>query len=414
MPKRVFVAPVLNAMGPVVDPRHSDLLASWEAVDAGVAKLFESDLRRCLLDSAGREVVVSWFPISWSGFTSNPVQRDFGWFTVYDHYLNRWGRDLARHGDGIYWMYNHPAASRVGNAWGLDWLDNCHYLEILNRMILHRGFFPGVVEIPTAEQHSTHFLEQYFPFQLGNRNCLGINWDNLEADGRRTRDVLQWSRAPLSWVPYRPSAADHQAPGAMNQFIFRLLDIKTRVLRFPEEEVIRAFEEARSGHDVLIAGYEHDFRDRSDAIIELFLAPVARIRQRYPDVQVLNARIQEAMIECTRATEETRRAPVFEVDLRGDYLGIGADQELFGSVPYVAVENLEGGKPRAVPPLRCGDRRWAVPLDSLPARCQVGVAGFSRTGLQSVLNVVFEAGRVFSHSVAPKAQIPYRWASGNG
>jgi hypothetical protein len=288
MSKRLFVTPILNTMGPVTDMRHQDLLNSWETVDEATAKYFSETFRHSLIDSKGCGVVVSWFPVSWSGFDINPVKRDFGWFTIYDHLIQRWGQQLTLYGDGIYWMYNHPDKSGVGNVWGLDWLHNCHYLEILSRMIIERGYFPGVVEIPTADTHSANFVESFFPFELSNRFSRHINWDNIEADGRMTREVLQWADAPGHWVPFHPAKQNHQQVGDMKHLIFRLLDIKTRIMTFPDDEIISAFESCRQGYDVIIAGYEHDFRDRCDAVKEIFLDPIGKIAQQYPDVEILN------------------------------------------------------------------------------------------------------------------------------
>jgi len=383
MPKRLFVTPILNTMGPVTDPRHHDLLNSWEAVDVATAKYFSDSFRKSLIDSKGNGVVVSWFPVSWSGFDSNPVQRDFGWFTIYDHMVQRWGKELAAHNDGLYWMYNHPDKSGVGNAWGLDWLHNCHYLNILNRMILERSYFPGVIEIPTADTHSVNFVENFFPFELSNRFSPHINWDNIEADGRKTREVLQWADAPGNWVPYRPDSSNHQKPGEMKHLIFRLLDIKTRIMSFPEDEIISAFESCRQGHDVIIAGYEHDFRDRCDTVKELFLDPIGAISKRYPDVEVVNTSFQSAALECV-TTSTRAKAPEFTLDIRKEYICISSDCPLFGPTPYVAMQCMKSGNMVHINPTPNGRLNWCIQRTLLPEHFIFGVAGFSAAGLQAV------------------------------
>ena len=378
MAHRLFVVPVINAMGPVTDPRHDDLLSSWAAVDAATSAYFQKDLRQTLVDHRGQPVVFSWFPISWSGFASNPVKRDFGWFTVYDHLADRWGEALKQWGDGIYWMYNHPDASGIGNKWGLDWGHNSHYLNILNRMVLERGFFPEAVQIPTAALDSTHFVEGLFPFELSNRNSPFINWDNVEADGRKTREILQWADAPTHWRPYRACEDNHQEPGLMRHWIFRLLDIKTRIMHFPEEEIHKAFADADSGADVVMAGYEHDFRDRAAAVRDLFLGPIARIAEQYPRVQVTNA----AFADAARAVAGLDGpAPIFRLEARQDHWLITSDTGLFSASPYVAMAVED--EFRHLLPTPCGRFSWAIQKAWLPDRFRLGVAGCSRGGRSS-------------------------------
>ena len=70
----------------------------------------------------------------------------------------------------------------------------------------------------------------------------------------------------------------------MRRTIFRLLDIKTRIYQLKDSEIEKAFERCRSGRSTVLAAYEHDFRDRADAVAEFLLAPVARLATRYPDV----------------------------------------------------------------------------------------------------------------------------------
>jgi len=393
MANKLFVVPVLNTMGPVTDSRHIDLLNSWEAIDRATSKYFSQQFRNSLIDSHGKGVVISWFPVSWSGFDFNPVNRDFGWFTIYDHLMNKWKDRISFFGDGLYWMYNHPDKLAVGNAWGLDWLQNCHYLNILNRMVIERNFFPGVIEIPTANTDSTHFVENYFPFELSNRNSKHINWDNIEADGKKTREVLQWADAPGNWVAYRPDHLNHQIVGTMNHYIFRLLDIKTRIMTFPKDEIISAFESCREGYNVIIAGYEHDFRDRCEVVSELFLKPIGEIAKEYPDVEVCNESMQNAAIECT-CNEVNLYPPKFNIVKNKDYFCIFSNCSLFGNSPYIAVKNLANDKIVHINPTQNGIDSWAIQKDLLPEKFIIGIAGFSKTFRQSVKNFSFNGDNI--------------------
>jgi len=406
MPNKLFVAPIINTMGPVTDARHHDLLNTWEKVDLATEKYFTDDFRRSLLDSQGRGVVLSWFPISWSGFDSNPVYRDFGWFTIYDHLIQKWGGKISSYGDGVYWMYNHPDKSGVGNVWGLDWLHNCHYLDILNRMVLERGYFPGVVEMPAADTHSVNFVEHYFPFELSNRSSPQMNWENIEADGKKTKDVLQWADAPINWIPYQPASINHQVSGSMKHHIFRLLDINTRIMTFPEEEVVSAFESCNQGNDVIIAGYEHDFRDRCDVVRELFLEPIKKIAKKYKNVEVTNENFQQAARKCT-GKQIVQYAPQFTLRINKGYVCIQSSVELFGLTPYVAVKNMVTGVTMHVNPTPNGYLSWAIQRGLLPDSFFIGIAGFSKAGLQSVLQLEVNADKIILSPKKLSKTIPF-------
>ncbi|MBI2565678.1 MAG: hypothetical protein HYV63_01420 [Candidatus Schekmanbacteria bacterium] len=403
MTGRVFVCPVINALGPARDPRHPDLLATWPDVDRGLARYFERSFRDELRDSVGRPVQLSWFPVSWSGFSSNPVNRDFGWFTVYDHLVETWGEAMARAGDGIYWMYNHPDRSGVGNVWGLDWFHNCHYLNVLNRLLLERAYFPGAVQIPTANSDSTNFTEAFFPFELSNRNAKHINWNRIEADGRRLSEVLQWASAPDDWQPYRPSHEDHQRPGRMNHWMFRIVDLRTDDIAIPGREWERAFAQAAAGADVVVAAYEHDFRDRAHVVQEVMLKPIAQAAQRFPEVRIVNATFQEAALAITGGDA---RRPGFSLERRQGYDLIRADTPLFGVSPYVAIRDDATGVIRQDFPVPCGKQAWALPADALPERGLAGIAGFAAGGRQGVARFLIESGSEPVTAPCPAQVIP--------
>jgi len=375
---RLFVVPVINTMGPVVDPRHDDLLNTWVDVDRAAERYFTDDYRYRFPDSQGRPAIFSWFFISWSGFTSNPVGRDFGWFNIYDHYRERFGAEMDRFGDGLHWMYNHPPSSGVGNEWGLDWLQNTHYLEILDRYLLDRAYFPSVVEVATERNETSHWLEQWFPFDVGNRNCRDLNLGSVEADGKKSGSVLDWSLAPDDWSEYHPSVYDYRVPGDMRRWVFRLLDLKTRIYQLRPEEIEKAFLRCKQGRDTFIAAYEHDFRDRSGAVTELLLEPVARIARDYPGVEWLYADALRAAQEVTGAGD--REAPELRFEIQGSGLRVHASERLFGPMPYIATKDLADGTYRHHPADLISETTWFIRRDALPTQCLIGAAASDTSG----------------------------------
>lgn len=373
MSGRIFISPSMNTYGPATDPKHADLLNDWPTVHKGLAKYFTPSFRNTLVDDAGEGAKISWFINSWSGFESNPVHRDFGWFNIHDQIIGTWGQEIKKQKDGIFWIYNHPDETRIGNKWGLDWFHNTHYLQILARMVLEKEYFPKFVQVPTADTQSTNFLENYFPFELSNRHSKLLNWENIEADGRMTKDILKWDKAPDSWIPYRPDFNDHQLPGHMKHRMFRILDIKTRIITFPESEILKAFEEANAGNDCVITGYEHDFRDRSEAVQDIFLAPINKMRAKYPKVKVFNTNMFDAALKMYKTTEHSRFD--FDVESKCDHIQISSTAPLFNHSPFVAVKFQD--KYLHINPTYIGQNTWAIEKSLLPERFQLGVASFS-------------------------------------
>lgn len=394
MPKRIgtlFVVPIINAMGPVTDSKHDDLLSTWDEVDRCVGKIFDPSYRSRYKDTSGHGAIFSWFFISWSGFRTNPVRRDFGYFTIYDHYRQVWGKQIRRFGDALYWMYNHPPASGVGNEWGLDWLHNTHYFNILNRYLIERSYFPAVVQVPTEKNDTSNWLENWFPFDVGNRNCRDLDLTAIEADGKITGTVIDWSQAPVDWSEYHPNFQNYRLPGTMKRIVFRMLDIKTRIYQLKEYEIEKAFQRCMMGKNTLISAYEHDFRDRAKTIMERFLEPITRLSREYPEVEwrydnALNA----AKGVLGYADDEP---PVFDVEcyrdpLYGEVLRIRSSKRLFGPMPYVASKALDTESYKYHPVASIGENVWQLDRDCLPSDCIVGVAAsdeYGNVGLRKYL-----------------------------
>jgi hypothetical protein len=367
----LYICPVVNAMGPVRDPRHSDLLTTWEEVDRGVARVFDDGFRRRYPDSEGRPAVFSWFIISWSGFRSNPVHRDFGWFTIYDHYRQAWGERMRAYGDDIYWMYNHPPASGVGNEWGLDWLENAHYIEILMRFVAERRWFPGVTQVVTEKNDASHFLENFFPYDLSNRNSVDVDWYALNADGKPMHDVIDWRRATHQWDVFSPHPDDYQSRGWMRRKIGRLLDIKSIVCELKEFEIEKAFQHCLEGRDAMLSAYEHDFRDRAATIEERLLEPTFRIAKRYPEVRWTWRASLDAFNRM--AAVEPSPPAVFSARLdRSGHLLLVADASIFGTAPFTFFRRDDDY--RFMPSLRVGSSTWLIPRHALPPSFRLFVA----------------------------------------
>lgn len=375
---KLYVVTAINAMGPVIDPRHSDLLRSWEEIDSCLQRALTREYRLQFPDDAGRGIIFSFFCISWSGFASNPVHRDFGWHTIFDHYRQSFGDALTRWSDEFNWMYNHPPASGIGNEWGLDWSHNTHYFNILNRFIIDRGWFPTCVEVPTERNDTSHFLEQWIPFDYGNRNSVTNNLASVNADGKLTGAVIDWRNAPHDWSHYHPSHEDYQLRGRMNRTVFRIVDIKSVVHVLDEAEIERAFLRCLEGNDTVLCAYEHDFRDRYETIVDLMVKPVHRIKDRYPEVKVFYASARNAAKAVLGF--ENNAPPELNLIEHVEGLRLLSSKPLFGAGPYVAVHDENSGRYFHLPLARIGESAWRFPDVALPPSAVIGAAAHDHFG----------------------------------
>src|SRR4051794_33601957 len=138
----VHVVGCMDTEGPCADPGNPELLGTWDAVDRAMDKLFDENFRRALPDPSGGLLRIAWFFLTWTGFTTNPRQRAFGYHAVRAPYLERGGARMEQCGDEQCWQYHHPPSSGVGNEWGLDWSVGDEHDLILARQVLERAWWP--------------------------------------------------------------------------------------------------------------------------------------------------------------------------------------------------------------------------------------------------------------------------------
>ena len=161
----VLVVFCMDTEGPCVDPDNPELLASWDAVDAAMEKLFDPALRARHRDGKGGALRIGWFFLAWAGFTTNPRGRAFGYHAVRDHYLERFGEAIAAAGDEQCWHYHHPPQSGVGNEWGLDWSASDEHDAIVSRQLLERSWFPACFRAggTILSPESSRWVDSWFP-----------------------------------------------------------------------------------------------------------------------------------------------------------------------------------------------------------------------------------------------------------
>lgn len=344
----------MDTEGPVVDSRRTDLLDSWERVDAAMDKLFAPAFRTRLLDSSGGGFRIGWFFLTWTGFATNPVGRDLGYHKVRDHYLARWGDAIRALGDEACWHYHHPAASRVGNEWGLDWSLGDEYAQIMSRQILERDWFPsgyraGGTIMDTA---SSRWVDAWFPFDYSNRAPLALP------------GLVDWSGGVAEWAVYHPSPERFDRPGAGRRRMARCLDLDTTVYKIGDADIEQAFARAAAGRPAILSCFDHDYRDIADRVMA-FRERVQSVAARYPDVPWSYASPGQAI----RQYLGQPAPPPLRLEAMADDSGVTVwgSAPIFQSMPWLAVRNADGAiRHVEADVVRLDDThwRWTPPADA--------------------------------------------------
>lgn len=377
--KNLYVVTAIDTEGPIDDPRKPDILNSWERVDALVSKLFGKGFRNAVMDSDGKGIIISWFILTLTGFKTNPFNRPMGYHQVFDHYTQKYGEAMKAHGDGIYWHYHQPAISGIGNEWCNDWIHTNEYDNILARLLLERQFFPACFRAGgRIENNDTSWwLEDTIPFDYSC--CSGnINWDNIESDGHRLKEVCDWSAAPADWSWYHPSSDSYQLNGSQRRYIFRCPDLASPTHTLRDDDIRRAFERADGGNHTVLAFFEHDRRDN---VLDKFMDVYHRIdtiSSEYPDVTWRYTNAQDAAVSvCGLEGEDV---PSFSIERYHDHrILITARSPIWGKVPFVAISDGDGSICRRAGLTTVGKYKWLT--DPVPAEIsRIGVASSSLSG----------------------------------
>jgi SAM-dependent methyltransferase len=326
---RVHVVVCIDTEGPCADPGNPELLGTWEQVDAAMNELFDDRFRRARPDPSGGGMRFGWFFLTWTGFTSNPRGRDFGYHAVRDHYLQRWAARIEELGDEQCWHYHHPPVSGVGNEWGLDWSASDEHDRILSRQVLERGWWPVCFRaggtIMSAE--SSRWVDEWFPFDYSNRAPLALP------------GLVDWSSGVAEWRLYHPDPEDFRRPGAGRRRMARCLDLVTSVHTLDADDVEEAFARAETGDDAVLAVFEHDYRDIAGRL-DTLSALVHEAASRHPEIDWRYA----APVEAARSALDVPppRRLELEAAVPARRVHVWSTEPLFQSIPWLAVRTPEG------------------------------------------------------------------------
>jgi len=320
----------MDTEGPCADPDNPDLLSTWDRVDAAMDKLFDPAFRARHPDPGGGRLRVGWFFLTWTGFRTNPRRRDFGHHKVRDHYLARWGERLAGFGDEQCWHYHHPAASGIGNEWGLDFGVCREFDEILSRQALERDFFPVCYRAggTIMDAQASRWVDAWFPFDYSNRAPVSFS-----------SPPMDWSTGVADWGLYHPSPEDFRRPGSGRRRMARCLDLVSRIHSIGDEEIEAAFARAEQGLPAVLSCFDHDYRDIAPRLDD-FRERLARVAARHPSVAWRYA----APVEAARRYLDAPAEPELEIGIlqaRGE-VRVWSSGPLYQALPWLAVRGRDG------------------------------------------------------------------------
>lgn len=375
MSEKVYVVFCMDTEGPCADPGNAELLADWQRVDAAMDKLFDEQFRSAYPDSKGGHFKVGWFFLTWTGFTTNPRGRDFGYHKVRDHYMERWGDKIAAYGDEHCWHYHQPSESGIGNEWGLDWTVSHEYENIISRQLLERRWFPvcyragGTVMDPI----SSRWVDAWFPVDYTNRAPLHLP------------EIMDWSAGVREWKLYHPDTENFRKAGAGRRTMARCLDLVTNVYKLDDNEIRAAFERAKNGEPAILSFFEHDYRDIKPRI-EAFHASLTAIAQEYPEVEWEFAAPVEAVRKYQHVPRVTRLS--IEALQKDNELRVWSNVPLYQSIPWIAVRTSDGEVHHIVEGVvRVDDQHWHWRIPAELDWQEIGIGGSTSVGEAAVFAV---------------------------
>lgn len=324
-----------EAVRRIVAPSRLAYNRTWSDVDAMLDNALSLEFRRRQVDDFDGGWVYSWHCVDHIGLLDNPRRRSYGYGIIFDHYQRR-----ASYGDEINWHFHPLSLKRDPVSGASSFLNSWNVLsEILCRRVLDHRWFP-VVNRPgfhTERPDSHAFLEQWIPFDYANQRHEDV--DSVQRDLQYGR-FGDWARAPSTWAGYHPHHDDYQQEGQCRRWIFRCLNIGTRLRLLEGRHVREAFSEARAAGSAILAFADHDYRDiRLD--VEALRAMLAAIRPDYPDVAIRFAGAEAAARAHLRLSTEEQLKLSAKIENNRFVVQVEAGA-VFGPQPFLALKTRHG------------------------------------------------------------------------
>ncbi len=328
----VQVVPIIDTEGPTTG--RSDLFDGWDSLGEAM-KVLTTETRARFRDSFGGHLKYSWDILDWAGFSTHDSEfRRRGHVTelhgIWNFYRKNILTDsyLKNTGDGIYWHYHHPPKDGSW-GWNDNWNDSAWHEYIIAKRMLDFRFFPAMYRAGKYVENnaSSQWLERWIPFDFSSISPV-------------KREFCDWSRAPADWSPYHPSIDDYQRPGRMKRLIARSLPVAAKggsgILQ--EEEVEKAFREAKEKGVALFSFHSHDYYKSIHDDFALACGMVEKMSRRHN----VAWKFSNALDAVREYLEPASGDFSLRVERNGRNVDISSSHEIFGDMPFVVWEYTSG------------------------------------------------------------------------
>lgn len=327
----------------VLSPELLAYNRTWGDIEGMLGDALSPSFRNRMLDTEGKGWVYSWHCLDHLGYDENPRHKALGYGKVF-HFYREMLRQSGSLMDEINWHFHPLSLTRRPLAAATSFNNSMDILlPTIARRLLDDHWFPTTNRPGFhAERPDGHlFLEQWIPFDFANQACE----DDLNAQADVSHGRFgDWGRAPADWLGYHPHHDDYQIPGLCRRWIFRCLNVGTRLRCLTEKDVHKAFKDAQARGSAILAFADHDYRDiRPD--VEHVRRLLSAVAPAFPDVAIRFSGAEEAarLHVCKLENRKPRQPPVFEIHLEGHRLHVLLSAgSMFGPQPFLAIRDKDG------------------------------------------------------------------------
>ena len=341
-------------------------------------RVMDPAFRAGLRDSYGTTVKLTWWLMAGNLYrtatnTDVPLASTMNLHLMKRHHggsIAAFGDEVTLHFHTFFWSdYNRDGRWYWNQARSFE-ESRPDFDETLAELLLEEGVMPvsfrsGWHAMDNGWQRR---LDEVLPYSLHN------DWPAVRRDTTEPIDnVYDWSRAPSTWVPFRPSPDDYQRPGAGRGWNVRSAYMSEADSVFME----RIFAEAARGTDQVACLWAHLPESDFPENVQRVNASAHKAAARWPAVRFRYTTAVEAMQRWRRVTDAV--PPTVTLEEYGDSTGVGwvvrTSEPIFQSVPLVAALDREQRR-RLLGCVRTGQLTWQT-TERLPrsmiARVAVGL-----------------------------------------
>lgn len=329
----------------IVDPHTINFLGEWGQIDTMLDTIMSSSYRNELLDIEGNGWLYNWHIMDHVGFTgANPRRRDLGYLKIFEYYESKI-KATDSYMDVLHWHFHPISFTKDAHIPATSYENSMYDLhQIISRRLIEKEWFPLVnrAGFHTVRFDSSHFLEQWIPFDPSNQAVKDEFQPKLQRDLTNGR-FGDWRGAPYDWSIYQPNHRDWRKSGAMNRYVARVLNMNSRHRNITYDELVTAFEKARKGENVYVGITNHDWRDMKREIDD-FRILLAKVIEEYSDVPFIFSESKRAFQEILFSSEQVQEEAInIKVELDSKHLVVYVQNgETFGPQPYLAIKTKDG------------------------------------------------------------------------